>query len=65
MWIQEGGIPVPEGADLAVGTWACPCGDFTYGPMMSDTEYVTMWVQCPYCARAAEITPLRRPATDG
>lgn len=58
MFIQEGGIPVPEGADLAVGSWSCPCGFFDYGPFTSSTECVTLWVECPYCHRTAEVQPL-------
>ena len=58
MGIHEGAIPVPEGSDVAVGSWTCPEHDYTYGPVRSSTPCLTnVVVQCPYCGRTAEIAP--------
>jgi hypothetical protein len=56
-FIQEGGIPAPEGSDVAVGSWTCPCGKYGVNDLKG-TPCGTMWVQCPSCGRTAEIVPL-------
>lgn len=50
-------IPVPERADLAIGSWTCGCGQFGVNEL-TGSQYGVMVVQCPNCGESVEILPL-------